>query len=290
LGQPAGDPAGRKKLLKPGTWLVPAGAIGLVLGYYFLREQVDPGYLELVFDNELGGRYDETNEGHEHPFYYYLNLLVTDHGWRHFLPLLIPALVYLLRSEYRRPTLLLSITTVLFLMVVSGAATKLVWYHAPALPLLGMLIGGGVFHLGRLLSEKIGGRNGVVISTALMVGLFLAPMVLTTHHVLNRGRYLVMHEAKGSLKAFMSRPEVQPPYSVVIKDYQPNFRFYVELARERGEAVELKRIQRLRPFLSAEIQPVSGFSPGERVVVCHGETWEYLFDRFNIGAQTVFLS
>lgn len=276
------DPEGRKKLLKPGVWLIPAGAIGLVLCYYFLREQVDPGYLKMVFDNELGGRFDETNEGHKHPFYYYLDLLVTDKGWRHLLPLLLPALIYLFQSEYRRLALLLSVTTVLFLLVVSNAATKLVWYHAPALPLIGMLIGAGAYHLGRLLSEKIGGRKGTIIGVALLSGLFLAPMILTTHHVLNRNRYPVMHEAKGSLKEFMNRPEVRPPYSVVIKDYQPNFRFYVELARERGEAVELKRIQRLRPFLSAEIQPVSEFAPGERVVICHGDTWEYLFDRFKL--------
>jgi 4-amino-4-deoxy-L-arabinose transferase-like glycosyltransferase len=276
------DSKGQKKLLKPGLWLIPGGAIGMVLYYYYLREQVDPGYLQMVFDNELGGRFDETNEGHKHPFYYYLNLLVTDRGWQHLLPLLIPALIYLFQSEYRRLTLLLSITTVLLLAVVSGAATKLVWYHAPSLPLLGMLIGAGIFHLGRLLSDKIGGQRGTVIGIALMTGLFIAPMILTTHHVLNRTRYPVMHPAKGPLKEFMTRPEVKPPYSVVIKDYHPNFRFYVELAREREEDVQLKRIQRLRPFLSAEIQPVSEFAPGERVVICEGATWEYLFDRFKL--------
>jgi 4-amino-4-deoxy-L-arabinose transferase-like glycosyltransferase len=274
------DPEGRKKLLRPSTWLIPAGAIGLVLYYYYLREQVDPGYIEMVFDNELGGRFEETNEGHDYPFNFYLILLITDEGWRHLLPLLVPAFVYLYPSEYRRPTLLLSTTTALFLLVVSNAATKLVWYHAPCLPLLGMLIGAGTLYLGKRLAKGVGGQKGTVMGISLMAGLFLAPMVLTTHHVLNRSRYLVMHESKGGIKEFMSMKEVQPPYSVVIKDYQPNYRFYVELARERGEAVELKRIQRLMPFLSAEVQPVSEFSPGERVVVCHSETWEYLFDRF----------
>ncbi|MDR0790642.1 MAG: glycosyltransferase family 39 protein, partial [Bacteroidales bacterium] len=42
-------------------------------GYYFGREVIDSGYLKEVYNGELGGRYAQTNEGHQQGFWYYLN-------------------------------------------------------------------------------------------------------------------------------------------------------------------------------------------------------------------------
>jgi 4-amino-4-deoxy-L-arabinose transferase-like glycosyltransferase len=52
---------------------------GVVLGYYFLREHYNPGYITAVLNNELGGRYLEVNENNRGPFWYYIyNLINTD--------------------------------------------------------------------------------------------------------------------------------------------------------------------------------------------------------------------
>ena len=59
-----------------------------VLGFYLLREHYNHGYIKAVFDNELVGRYFQTNEGHKESFWFYLRMLV-DHQfsyWYLFVP------------------------------------------------------------------------------------------------------------------------------------------------------------------------------------------------------------
>ena len=274
------DPAARRRLPEPRLYLLPALAIGGVVAYYLARERVDPGYLQLVYENELGGRYADTNENHRGPFWFYLRSLAFDPGWRHLLPLLLPALAYLLRQPaYRRGTLLLTVTAALFLAVISSAATKLYWYQSPVLPPLAMLIGAGCYHLAGALNERL---RSPWVGAALLAGLFVAPMALTTHHVLNARKYQETPLRKASFRAFLRKGEVQPPYSVVIPDYNPNAHFYVDRRRYRGEDVTLKRVRRMFPPLVNDIQPQSTFAVGERAVVCHTETWQHLFDRFRL--------
>ncbi|MEM9930977.1 MAG: glycosyltransferase family 39 protein [Bacteroidota bacterium] len=276
------DQQGRKKLLHPGLYSIIGGAIGLVVGYYFLREQVDPGYLELVYNNELGGRYQETNENHRGPWYFYLRSLVMDPGWCHLVGLLIPGLVFLLSSTgYRRQASMLGITAVVFLGIISMAATKLYWYQSPALPLLGMLIGAGIYHLAALLKDSIGGQRGSFIGIALVTGLMISPSVLIVHRVLNAKIYQETPLRKAAFRAFMRHPAVNPPYAVLIDNYNPNARFYVEQAREKGKDVTLRRRLPLGDFLSVKEQPADGtFSKGDRVMVCHTSTWDHMFKRY----------
>lgn len=277
------DRRGRKKVLRPAPYLIVGAAIALVVGYYFLRETVDPGFLEMLRQNELGGRFADVNEGHRGPWYYYLLKLVQDQGFVFPLVMLFPAAAYLLTDEeYERPTRLLAITAVSFLAVISLAATKLYWYKNPVLPLFGMLVGAGFYHLCRILAERLGPTRGRVVVVALFLGVFLAPTLLISHRVLNARRFQETAPRKAAYREFMRRTEVTPPYSVLVEDYHPNARFYVERLRTKGQDVRLKRYKRLRPFLSLDIQPKDVFKVDERVVVCTSDTWEHLFDRWRM--------
>ena len=48
----------------------------------------------MVKANELGGRFVDTNEGHQQPFWFYLSRLVSDKAMGHLLALLLPAAVF----------------------------------------------------------------------------------------------------------------------------------------------------------------------------------------------------
>lgn len=110
-------------------------------GFYLLRESANPGYLQAVWDNELGGRYGEALEGHREPWNFYLLMLI-DH---HFTPwwMLVPVglLVGLAHRDerLRQGTLLLTCIGACYLFVISSAGTKLEWYEAPSLPVLCLL-------------------------------------------------------------------------------------------------------------------------------------------------------
>lgn len=123
------------------TWLGMLLFLVPVLGYYLVREHLNPGYLSAVWNNELGGRYGGALEGHQQVWYFYLRMLVQ----HHFTPwwLLVPGGVLLGLSHrdarLRRFTAFLACVAAGYLLVISSAGTKLEWYSAPALPLLALL-------------------------------------------------------------------------------------------------------------------------------------------------------
>jgi 4-amino-4-deoxy-L-arabinose transferase-like glycosyltransferase len=117
-------------------------------GYYLLREHFNPGFLTAVNKNELGGRYVNTNEGHEGSFLFYINL-IKDLYFVHWLPLVAVALIAVLISGMNSIVNRLIAFCVLvasgMVAVVSLGATKLVWYSMPAMPFLAIAAGLGVY-------------------------------------------------------------------------------------------------------------------------------------------------
>lgn len=114
--------------------------VAVPVGYYTLRESIDPGYFRAVLDNDLLGRYATVIEKHSGgPFWYLVN--VTLH------PLLVPGLLgaawmmWQGQREVRAVSLYLGLTTLFYLIVVSSASTKLSWYLVPLCPLLALLLG-----------------------------------------------------------------------------------------------------------------------------------------------------
>lgn len=308
-------PDGRKRLFRPALYGIIGGAILGVLGYYFLRNTVDPLYLEMVRTNELGGRFASTNEGHRHSSWYYVENLIKDPASGHILAILVPSLLFFFwknkgaaagaktvgksgdgtaaipSTPEKKPTatyggsspaLLVTIVLLVFMLVISIAATKLYWYKTPALPLLGMLIGGFLYRIAELLSERLGGSFGRLVTVALLSALFIAPMVKITERVVRPRTYQETPKRKLGYRDFMRERQVQPPYTVLVRDYHPNARFYVNQAVSRGEDVKLKRIKKLLPPLVYEAEPPGGLVVGERVVICHTETWDYVFKRFQL--------
>ncbi len=116
---------------------------GLVLAssYYLLREIVHPGYLQIVWNNELGGRYLQTLEGNggNFWFYYYKLIHYRFDSWYWLLP--VGALMGILsRSTETRELTIFSITLILtYWLIISSSQTKLEWYDAPLYPLMAML-------------------------------------------------------------------------------------------------------------------------------------------------------
>jgi len=110
----------------------------LVVGYYLLREHLNPGYLTAVWENELGGRYGAVLEGHQGKWDFYVRLLMDHHfaNWW----LLVPCGM-VLGLAHRDPTvrrwsMLLTCIAATYLYVISSAQTKLEWYAVPLFPVL----------------------------------------------------------------------------------------------------------------------------------------------------------
>jgi len=109
-------------------------------GYYFLRDQADPGYWAAARSNDLGGRYATVIENHQESLYWYL------FNFRLF-PWIIPGLLagvavcFTGNDEQRKISFYISLSALFYLVMISTAATKLWWYAIPLSPLLAVLLG-----------------------------------------------------------------------------------------------------------------------------------------------------
>ncbi len=118
----------------------------LVPGYYVLRNNIQPGYLDAVFTNELGGRlHTQTfiNPAGAPPFYAYLHAMFFENRfqlWIWFLPLALPGIF--IKKEQQAGIFVL-LTALGILTVISLSQTKLPWYDAPLYPLFAIIIGTG---------------------------------------------------------------------------------------------------------------------------------------------------
>lgn len=123
-------------------WIGVAGFVVVVAAFYGAREAINPGYLQAVWDNEWGGRYGGTLEGHLHDGLYYLEILST-HQFQHWYMLAIAGAVIGLGSrdpQLKRLSGFALLFAVQYLLVISNAGTKTEWYVAPAFPFLGLLV------------------------------------------------------------------------------------------------------------------------------------------------------
>jgi 4-amino-4-deoxy-L-arabinose transferase-like glycosyltransferase len=135
-----------------------AGIAGMLIiaAYYFVREKHSPGYLGLINNNELAGRFAAVTEEHNWPWYYYLLRIFGKQFFPWFL--LIPPAFYLVITEKNagRKQLLIYLLTVcvIFILVHSSSRSKLTWYHVPVFPFLILVVGITLLKLAEILKYR----------------------------------------------------------------------------------------------------------------------------------------
>jgi 4-amino-4-deoxy-L-arabinose transferase-like glycosyltransferase len=112
------------------------------IGYYLLRESINPGYITAVWNNELGGRFGSVNEGHEGPFSFYFAEIITWQFVNYYLlfPLAAIAGLFFSKTRIKRLVQFSLVVCLPFLFIVSAAATKLPHYDVQAFPYLAIII------------------------------------------------------------------------------------------------------------------------------------------------------
>lgn len=145
-----------RRILRSGWFWAGAAAFLLIVGgYYLRRESLQPGYLQLVWDNELGGRYGTALETHKGDFWQYWRWL-REVGLSCWYLLLLPAAfaAVLSREEGWRRLGVMSLACMLSIMlIISSSATKLGWYMLPAYPFMALLCGMFLDQACRVLTE-----------------------------------------------------------------------------------------------------------------------------------------
>lgn len=194
-------------------------------GYYKIHDFITPGYMRMVYLNEVGGRYFHTIEGHNGNNWYYFKLLSIKNFY--FSPILLINLVLLVfNPSLLKGNLLLQYLVTLivsFFIILSVSHTKLEWYFYPLYPLLGMVIA--------ILSEELSKRININMKKR-WIHLLIATMIFSTIGAII-GMSISLRE-KPNASSFIKNGLLTcqaRPYKIVIdesKQYNPALDFEID--------------------------------------------------------------
>lgn len=225
------------------------GFIGIVGSYYLLRELDNPGYLEAVYENELGGRYLQTLEGHNHPFDYYYNNFINSRFkfWFWLIPLGLIVGIFNRDKNVAKLTIYVSLLSALFFIFISTAKTKLLWYDVPLYPFLSIIVAMIIFYLFGFLKDNVYINKTIrynIAPFALLFCFLLNPYAETVTRIATpkEGKFLTQYYAIGYyLRDMLSQNKRDSnEYYVCHDGYFAQNSMYIGLLAEKG--VSVKRI------------------------------------------------
>ena len=222
--------------------------LGIVAGYYLLREHYNVGYLEAVWNNEIGGRYFLVNENNSKEFSFYFRKMYESKftPWLYFIPLSL--LVATKEDEKIKDAIvLLSAVVVVFLLIISISKTKLIWYDAPVYPLLAIIVGLSIDKLYQgfkaLFLES--NLNTSVLTFFFVFCLFGFSYQQRVNQSYWVSKLLTVPEHK-LYKSFMDQLPEYKKYTIYIPTYNAPVLFYQKVFSKKGYDIEIKQ---LIPFL-----------------------------------------
>ena len=233
--------------------------------YYLAREALNPGYLKAVYANELGGRYLETLEGHEHPFSYYFDNM-TSHRYRYWIWFLLPSIIggALNRNAMiRRLTGFNVIILISFFLIISMGGTKLEWYELPLYPFMSLQIGWLLYSLWRLLVSYFHVKvvNLYMLAAVCFIAVFFLPAKSVIKEIFSYTEKPwddIPHRESYFIKEKEKQQADLSGYVFIYDGYNGQIDFYIEALRRKKINVRLTSS-------SNDLQP------GDRAVVCQEE-------------------
>ncbi len=150
--------------------------IFIILIYYYLREQRNPGYVKTMFNSEFGRYTTIGNELHQLPFLFYIKDMF-EREYKYFFPFIIGIIILFMflpkNNLYKNKSTIWLICIVIFLLVISLSSTKTNWYKAPLYPMLSIYFALG---LKSIINYKTYSKTTTYVAKGtLCVGLFAFP-------------------------------------------------------------------------------------------------------------------
>ena len=232
------------------VWSLALLGFFICIGYYLSRELYDPGYLQAVWENELGGRFFVINEGHAEGPLFYITLLS-----RSFEPgavLLPTALFTIAGGESRRRSIstLCLLSAVTILAVLTTSRTKIYWYATPVLPFLAIAAALGVTDALRRVKLWEPRLPKLFRAPLLQGGLWILMAIVSVRSVYNNQMTPATQSSDGQLwyGALFDELRVLHNSSVTVIDsgyrgaapnYNPMLKFYSDIAQTQGLRVKI---------------------------------------------------
>lgn len=221
--------------------------ISFISLFYVSRELAQSGYLQAVYENELGGRFIEGSEGHQHGFWFYFDELFL-HQFQHWLfvlPLGIVTCLFAFERRFKDLGVFILITSSTYLLSISLAATKIDWYLVAIIPVLSILVGLFIGLIFDLLKKALV-KMSMPLKYFVLSGFFFLSFHGPFQEILfftNKPKMNDHDNEFYSLSLYLKRTlknEVElDGYSIYYDDYSPQVLFYYEMLRAEGTDIHL---------------------------------------------------
>lgn len=257
-------------------WTGIFSAFIIIAAYYLIRDHASQGYISAVWQNEIGGRYFTTLEGHDKPWSFFIEYLFK---WS--LPVTIIFFVVGLiwkfngisipQIYFKRYAIILLITLTIFLSI---ANTKLSHYISPLVPFMSFIAAYGLYAVSAALWNNhriVRWRNWVLTLFLLLV--FSLPVYRIVDYVMDMDK---SHEGEKEFYAlsemlqnalYRNNQNLQG-FKIVGPGYSAHLDLYLNELKRKG--YKLDRIKK------EEIQP------GDLIAAADSDRQKYVESHFNI--------
>jgi 4-amino-4-deoxy-L-arabinose transferase-like glycosyltransferase len=254
------------------TWISAGIALALIAFCYLLMELNDPGLLERVFLYEGVNRFGSTLENHRASFGFFIDLWVHNSfvPWIYFIPLGFIA-SYNSQFERFRPVFqLASCMLIPFVLIISSSQTKLIWYDAPAYPLLALMSGLSIYMISEVIREHLmpNSWSPTLSMACFSFLLFALPYWSSVEKVYKLKNRADVDQFGYMFRAIDRHHKDIRDYKVYLNSFGTGAGFYREMYSQKGHQIAIHRNDE--------------FKTGDIVMACNPskvseiqKTWDY---------------
>ncbi len=233
--------------------------ISICCGYYFLREWLSPGYLDIVIFSEYRRFFENIMPYHEHPPYFYFK------NWFDFfliphIYLIIPLFIYgCFISQYKKRNGLIMLFCVAYMLIISFPKVKLDWYDSPIYPTLSLFSAIALQEIYTLAANriKILSQTTIILATLFIASAYPYYNIFIK---INNGNELLDFEKEGAfLKQIINKHNLNENITILMKsrhiEHYDHARFYMKRYQKEGFNIQMKN-------------NLSEISPENQILVC----------------------
>lgn len=218
--------------------------VSAILSYYLIREQYNPGYLQAVYENELGGRYLTAIEQHNHGFWFYFHMIIAPRFVDWILFFTAGIIVGLLSKDkkIRKIVQFSTLIVVSYFLIISSAKTKLIWYDMPMYPFMAVIASVSLYKLFEFIRGKINSSR-ISLKKYIPATIIIILMAIPYTRIINS---TIFAEEKGDMGnpnyfdlAYFLREAVDGQHNVdgmvcIFDSYVPENNLYIGALNQKG--------------------------------------------------------